>query len=327
MKPSILSCAQACEKACNHYVTHSGVPSRTPFRCPLGFTVWQVVLMKHLATLPTAIFTYDDVANGMKSLFGLSVSRDAVRGTMDRLRKRGHLKYVRKREGTLQGVLLHNTGLNCMAITREMMQVNPAVYSTVHSMTHTPLSKEDRQSNSNLSASEQLLALDDETIRQEFPNLASAGFGSSQIRQIVSGRTKCGASLEYVLQGLHYADWELQEGKMVDRDGEPVSDPRSFVFTSLKRQGHYRRPAGYVSPKELAEKERLEEAVRLRKAVQERFDVEFDTWRLGLSKEQLVSILGEKNLTPSLQRGGLRNHFELEVWPTLKGRHGMEAHE
>lgn len=330
MKTDILTCAQACEEACRHYLAHSGAPADAPFRCPLGFTVWQVIILKHLVLLPNTILSYDEVAASIHTTYGYAATRDGVRGAMGRLKKKGQLKYIKTRQGMLQGFRILSNGLGCMALTLDMLEVNPAVYSTTRSLGPRFSSKEERQITSSSNPvlgtpHEQLLAMDDECIKAEFPSLFGTGFGSSQVRQIVQSRMKSGAGLDFIIQGLRYADWELQGGLMCDRHGETVSDPCSYLFKSLIGQGHYRRPKGYLSPEELAENERKEDAVRVRKALQARYEEAFEVWRLSLSAGQIATILGNGSMTPSLQRGGLRNHFEVNVWPDLVGRGALSS--
>ena len=65
------------------------------------------------------------------------------------------------------------------------------------------------------------------------------------------------------MQGLTHAEWELEHGAMRDKSGAPVASPVDWIFTSLSKNGYYRRPAGYVSPQEQAELDAAEEAKRI----------------------------------------------------------------
>lgn len=137
---------------------------------------------------------------------------------------------------------------------------------------------------------EKLLSWTDEQMQEWYPHLFGEGFQSSQIHQIVNDlHTRC-RSLDLIIKSLDYAEWELAHGKMVDKEGRVVGKPASYLFTSLKQQGHYRRPQGYVDPLEKAleeEKRRQEDLLKQREAIEEKV---FQGWLDSLSdkdKEKL----------------------------------------
>ncbi|MYL84656.1 hypothetical protein GTA51_16185 [Desulfovibrio aerotolerans] len=133
------------------------------------------------------------------------------------------------------------------------------------------------------------LSISFETLQTAWPTLSRAGFGLEQLEQIYAALAERGKSPERVVQGLDYAEWELAEGKMLDKTGQPVADPCAWVFRSLAGLGSYRRPSGYLSAEEQAEidaKIRTEEmewalARAREKARQERFRA----WVGGLTRD------------------------------------------
>ncbi len=58
------------------------------------------------------------------------------------------------------------------------------------------------------------------------------------------------------MQGLTFAEWELDRQCMKDAKGNAVAAPLNWVFSILATQGYYPRPSGYVSPVEQAERDR-----------------------------------------------------------------------
>lgn len=105
---------------------------------------------------------------------------------------------------------------------------------------------------------------------------------------------------------------------MRDKNGEPVSHPLNWVFSSLARTGYYRRPQGYVSPQEQAERDAAAEEERLKNAREERKNSAFEAWRSGLSPEEKRAIVAPGNRTfPMPEDTALRQHFLREIWPVL----------
>jgi hypothetical protein len=117
------------------------------------------------------------------------------------------------------------------------------------------------------------------------------GFGLDQIKQIEASLAKIGLPLDRVYQGLAHAEWELERGQMLDKDGQPVADPCSWVFAALARTGYYRRPKGYISPEEQAAKDAEAEAKAVAAARQAAEQAQFEAWRDGLSPDELADAL------------------------------------
>lgn len=173
----------------------------------------------------------------------------------------------------------------------------------------------------------QLESLTEEDVSFHWPNLAKAGFGTCQIRQILTRLFQVGIGAENLAQGLTYAEWELEHGTMRDKNGEPVTHPLNWVFSSLARTGYYRRPQGYISPLEQAEIDAAEEEERLKKARDARKNSAFEAWRAGLSPQEKNAIVAPENRAfPMPEDTALRQHFLHEIWPVLlkNGAHFSE---
>jgi hypothetical protein len=143
--------------------------------------------------------------------------------------------------------------------------------------------KEDRK--------KETLSISSERMAVTWPRLHRAGFGREQFGQILVALAELGKTVDKVVQGLDHAEWELAQGAMRDKDGQPVDDPCAWVFASLARTGYYRRPKGYVSPEEQAQRDAEEEARAVAVARQKAEQARFETWRDGLSPEELAKAM------------------------------------
>lgn len=145
--------------------------------------------------------------------------------------------------------------------------------------------------NSPLKIDRKNLSISSETLRTAWPGLARTGFGLEQIEQIHATLAQLGKSTDRIVQGLDHAEWELANGKMLDKTGQPVADPCAWVYRSLASQGYYRRPAGYVSVEEQAERDAADEAKALAKSREEARQARFRAWLQGLSGEEREKAL------------------------------------
>ena len=145
----------------------------------------------------------------------------------------------------------------------------------------TPLMKIDRKN----------LSISLSTLQTSWPTLARAGFGLEQIEQIHAALAQLGKSPDRIVQALDHAEWELAEGKMLDKQGQPVADPCAWVYRSLASQGYYRRPAGYVSAEEQAERDAIEEAKALIRTRENARQERFRAWLHSLSGEEKENVL------------------------------------
>lgn len=138
---------------------------------------------------------------------------------------------------------------------------------------------------------EEDLSISHEALETSWPTLARAGFGLNQIEQIHAALAQLGKSPDRIVQGLDHAEWELAEGKMLDKQGQPVADPCAWVYRSLASQGYYRRPAGYVSAEEQAERDAIEEAKALTRTRENARQERFRAWLQSLSGEEKENVL------------------------------------
>ena len=121
-----------------------------------------------------------------------------------------------------------------------------------------------------------------------FPKLRASGFTIKVLQKIKGILDAAEISSEMLLESLEYAEFELQHGHMLDAQGRPVEKPLDWVYASLTRSGMYRKPKGYVSPKELVERELLRKKAdieELNRLQQELDTLEFDMQRKKLFEE------------------------------------------
>jgi len=161
-----------------------------------------------------------------------------------------------------------------------------------------------------------LEALTEDDIAFHWPELARHGFGTHQVRQIIQRLAQVGIMPKQVMQGLIHAEWEVNAGKMRNKNGEPVASPVDWVFSILAKQGYYRRPEGYVSPEEQAAYDAAKEAEQIAAAHTALFTAECSAWIVALSEEKRQSILSErKGQFPMPPEVLLTQHFRSTIWP------------
>ncbi len=139
-----------------------------------------------------------------------------------------------------------------------------------------------------------LLAFSDEDVAFFYPNLAKIGFGNAQIRQILEKLAMVDKPYDKLCEAMEHADFELEKGQLVAAGGKPVDQPLGYVFRALATTGYYRRPDGYVSATEQAERDAAEEFQRLSEARKQREEAEFDAWLAQLAPEERAALLEGK---------------------------------
>ncbi len=144
-------------------------------------------------------------------------------------------------------------------------------------------SKKDRKESS--------LSFSSKTFELTWPNLHRVGFGPEQIEQVLQNLAAQQKSPDRLVRSLDHAEWELERGVMADKNGNPVADPCSWVFTALARTGYYRRPAGYVSPEEQAARDAEQDARAVTTARKQAETAQFETWRDSLSPDDLAAAM------------------------------------
>lgn len=262
----------------------------------------------------------------------LQATEGAVRGALERLGARGFLVRSRAAAGRAQGNRYAFSADPCPHImppdfTESGMEASmePDAPSNQKGTSSFLTEETDRKNLSVFSGEKdsrnvilQLESLTEEDISFHWPNLAKAGFGTCQLRQILARLSQVGIGAENLAQGLTYAEWELEHGTMRDKNGESVTHPLNWVFSSLARTGYYRRPQGYISPQEQAEIDAAEEDERLKKARDARKKSAFEAWCAGLSPEEKNAIVAPGNRAfPMPEDTVLRQHFFHKVWPDI----------
>jgi hypothetical protein len=184
----------------------------------------------------------------------------------------------------------------------ETVHRNGPLYRSTEMVHRTPPLKIDR---------EKTLSISQERISMTWPKLAAAGFGADQVEQIGRALAELGKPTDRIVQSLDHAEWELENGKMMDKEGKPVADPCSWVFRSLARTGYYRRPAGYVSAEEQAIRDAEVEVKAQAQARQKAEISRFEAWRDSLSAAALHDALKG-------HPGGPKDAWLRKVW---KERH------
>ncbi len=306
-------------------------PALRKIRCPLGFSEMQIAILSLLKAQP-ALIAYWQIAEAIARVYGIGATEGAVRGALERLGRRGFLVRSRAVAGRAQGNRYAFSADPCPHITPPCFtepgmeaSTEPGAASDIKPAPSLLEEKRDRRNLSVFSGtrdaptvSHRLESLSEEDVAFHWPNLAKAGFGTCQIRQVLARLFQVGIGAENLAQGLTYAEWELEHGTMRDKNGEPVSHPLNWVFSSLARTGYYRRPQGYISPQEQAEIDATEEEERLKKARDARKKSSFEAWRAGLSPQEKNAIVAPGNRAfPMPEDTALRQHFLHEIWPKI----------
>ncbi len=297
-------------------------------QCEYGFSFVQINLLALLLGRRDKVISYDRLAQRIYAYFRQAVTRDSVRGAVMRLQKRNIVSSRQAREGTLHGAI-HTVRVDriCPHIREVTLPMQPVVQAGAQPGVHPQqqpghsLDQIDKESSIYLIGQPQktntIRALSEEDIAFHWPNLAKAGFGTSQIQQILEKLQQINKSPDHLIDGLNYAEWELEHGNMLDSKGNPVASPLKWVFISLSRNGSYRKPTDYVSPEEQYEKDKIEEAAQLKAAQEQRMEVDFEVWRSKLAPEEINTILGGKGrfIGVHAQQAFLKNHYKTQIWP------------
>jgi hypothetical protein len=303
------------------------------WRCRQGFSPLQIAILSLLKASPSVI-AYWLIAQQVMSAWGLQTTEGAVRGAMERMFRRGFLGRNRTASGRMQGNRYTFLADPCPHIR----PCSPGMESGMDSETESAaqsgrnaalssLRKIDRENLSIFSegtesqkTARSLESLTEDDIAFHWPHLAKAGFGTCQIRQIAERLAQVNISVEKVMQGLTYAEWELETGNMRDKEGKAIELPVNWVFAILAKQGYYPRPQGYVSPQEQAELDAAEEAKRITIARKARVEADCGAWIAGLSQEQRRTILAEQQSQFSIpEHIVFSRYYREKIRPVLEG--------
>lgn len=323
----------SCMQACREVVAQAGggqsvqVPFR-PGRCPLGFSRLQIGILSLVKSNP-GVLSYWQIAELIGTAWGQEVTENAVRGAINRMPRHAFLLRSRARTLSHSGNLYTLSADPCCHIQPFVTCVRSPVQTAEQaSGCDAPSSRKIDRKTLSISedhATARLLALSENDYALHWPRLAQAGVGVSLIEQVVDELRKIGKSTEKILEGLSYAEWELEHGVLLDKNGVQVGDPAGWMYRALSTNGSYRRPRGYVSPEEQALLDATEEANRRKAALEQLAAREFEIWRDSLSTEALESFLpNRKPSEPSIRDALLRTAFRERVWPDLLATHSSQ---
>jgi hypothetical protein len=301
-------------------------------RCRQGFSPLQIAILSLLKASPSVI-AYWQIAQQVMSAWGLQTTEGAVRGAMERMFRRGFLGRNRTTSGRMQGNRYTFLADPCPHIR----PCSPGMESGMDSETksaaqsgrNAALSSSRKIDRENLSifsegtenqkAARSLESLTEDDIAFHWPHLAKAGFGTCQIRQIAERPAQVNISVEKVIQGLSHAEWELETGNMRDKSLAQVTSPLDWVFRSLSTKGYYRKPKGYISPQEQAERDAAEESGRIAEARKARVEADCNAWIAGLSQEQRRTILAEQRKQfPMPEHAIFSRYYREKIQPVLE---------
>lgn len=324
--PSGLACGLECSRTSSRMPVRPGnradiPPDQARIPCSKGLSAAQINILGLLLLTGPSVTQYGILAIKLEQHYGMQRTPEAVRRIVERLAGRGFIRRKQTREGTMHGV---SFGIIedrlCPYIRSPVLPDVRAGIRPDEIPAQSILEEKDRKNLSICSHREKLETLSEEDIAFHWPNLARAGFGTVQIRQIIHRREQVDESLQHIMQGLTFAEWELDHNRMRDAKGNTVEVPLNWVFRILATQGYYPRPSGYISPQEQAERDREDILKREQEARKARLEAEADAWATNLTSNEREAILGPKNGTgasiPDAVR--LRLHFKSEIWPKLR---------
>ena len=320
----------ACSRACMVRAMYSGTdnPMEGKLRCMQGFSHVQINILGILKS-HTEVLAYWQIAHLLEQHYGGNVTEGSVRGALERLFPREFLVRRRAARGRLKGNRYVLATDPCPHIQPCNSFVGVGTESNAQSAESAAPSILEETDRKILSVSSQeaeesktarlLEALTEEDMHFHWPALARQGFGTDQIRQIISRLIQVNISFKQVMQGLTYAEWELAADRMRDKSGAPVTSPVSWVFKILATQGYYPRPEGYRSPQEQAELDAAEELKQRTAAYEARQAAEGDAWIVRLTPDERSAILGpQNNIMRMPDEVVLRRHFRSEIWPLMQ---------
>jgi len=339
--PSTLACDLTCILTYTlppvHPAVHPDVHSEIPdnidrISCRKGLSAAQINIIGLLLAIGPTVTPYKQLSAELERIYSMKRTPGAVRQSIERLANRGYLRRKQAKVGTSQGVtftLIQEMLCPHIKPTGQCLcaPVHPGVHPDVHPDPVSGLSilKEIERKNLTISSKSSqrygalLESLSEEDIAFHWPELSRAGFGTAQIRQIMERRAQVGETLEHIMQGLTYAEWELARQCMTTHKGEAVTAPLHWVFKILATQGYYPRPQAYISPAEQADRDQELTTRRETEAYEARLEAEADAWIASLTPDARKEILGPDERFSISAPVRLRQHFRQNVWPVMRG--------
>lgn len=340
VQASVQPCTLSCKCACNHACTQAPMqadmhPKPVKPACQRGYSPLQINIIAILKG-NTSVISHDGIAAAIREAYHIKTTSGAVRGALSRLYKQGFLLRRQARQGHIKGNRYTFLSDPCPHIPVMHLPMQVDMQLAVHLPMH-PVPLDRKRDYKNLSVytncteetknpknGHPLHTFTGADIAFHFPALAQQGFGTTQIQQIITRLSQTGTGTERLMQGLIHAEWELENGRMKDKTGNPVANPLNWVFTSLAREGYYRRPKEYRSPEEQAEQDAITEKNKLAETIKARETAEYEAWKASLSPEERQAILSQREGRIPPDDIFLRDWFKRHARPALEKE---EKHE
>lgn len=326
IRPVIKPLSQPLSQSLDHSLGHSASLSLDPSQDPSlsqslsqsrvadRLTKYQRAVLSHLLATRPYIIRYAQLGQAVG--LGEATTRTILR----RLAALDFIKFQRQRDGQIQGVSISFNASLCEQFTQGH-SLSQSLSQPVIKPLSKPLASKKKDLEEEIHPSEavaeKLAKLTDEQIAANWPELAAKGFRVPDLRRILKNLSVLGLSVVTLVEGLRHGDFELHalrksQVPLKKANGEIVRDPYAYVIGSLFKSGYYRRPKGYVSPAEQAEKDAEEEARRIMEARKKREEAEFEAWLGDLKPEERNAILrkappGPANMTLKI---AWRKHVE-----------------
>lgn len=279
-----LSLGQSLDQSQGQSVSQSSVADR--------LTENQRTVLQHLIETRPYIVRFAQLGQAVG--LGEATTRTILR----RLAALDFIKFARARDGQVQGVSIGFNATLCeqfaqgqsLGHSQGQSLGQPVSKPVTRPLTSRKIDLETIYPSEEVTG--KLANLTDEQIASQWPNLGAVGFGANELARILDSLTALGRPTGRLVEGLDHADHELRmrQGSLLDAQGQTVASPAGYLYNSLARTGYYRRPAGYVSPAEQAEKDATEDAKRVLEARKVREDAEFSAWVGGLTHEERDEI-------------------------------------
>lgn len=288
-------CTIACSYACMQLSTAANMHDIAVKKCPLGLSSPQINIISIIkdARLP---LSYQHISDILANTFKMSKSADAIRGYINRLRRNGFTQSKYATLGHRRGNIYTIMPLACSHIPMNDMQTDIQTNMYPAMQSESSILKEKIDSNLSIlnEAKMHLESLSEDDIKFHWANLSRQGFGTNQIRQLITRLKQVNISLENVMQGLTHAEWDLEHEQMKDKHGNMITSPTNWVFKILAKQGYYPRPSNYISSQEQAERDAKIEVDTIKKVKKEFEDSKYQRWINSLSEEKKLEIMEAK---------------------------------
>ena len=183
----------------------------------------------------------------------LGISPATIRRIAERFEAAGFISRRRLVKGRIRGVeilLLKTPGASDGATSNAVDSVISSVSDSAQKIPY----KEDKEK---IDRSISIWDTSYEAMQTMWPHVCAVGFSAVHLRQLQQIFEIQRFEDATVALSLRYLDWQLEQsgGQLHNPKGEPVSDPIAYWLASMRRNGYYNKPKGYVDP--LVEAKRL----------------------------------------------------------------------